>query len=172
MAWPSDMGNANAYMLQAGAALIVIKIAEDRFRIISNRPHVLSYLPKEAKIKEIFWQSDFTVSCRQVESYQRGRVFLMGDAAHIHSPAGGRGMNLGMEDACVLAKLIDSAQTEQYTGLRYPVGKKAMRLTDRLFKMATLSNPLACLLRNVLLKYLLSRSFIQARIIQKIAGLK
>jgi 2-polyprenyl-6-methoxyphenol hydroxylase-like FAD-dependent oxidoreductase len=163
--------DANVYMLKAGVALIIIRIAEGRYRIITNHPNALNYLPQEAKVKEIFWQSDFKVSCRQVKSYQNGRVFLMGDAAHIHSPAGGRGMNLGMEDASVLAELIDIDQTERYTQLRHPIGKKVIKITSRLFKVATLSNPLACVLRNLLLKCLLSRKFIQLKIIEKIAGL-
>ncbi|MDF2939661.1 MAG: Pentachlorophenol monooxygenase [Gammaproteobacteria bacterium] len=167
-----DQGDANVYMLKNGIALIIIRIAESRYRIISNHPDALSYLPKAAKVKQIFWQSDFKVSCRQVQSYQKGRVFLMGDAAHIHSPAGGRGMNLGIEDACILAALIDSEQTDQYSELRYPVGKKVIKLTSRLFRVATLKSPFACVLRNFLLKCLLARKFIQMKVIRQIAGLQ
>ncbi|MDF2691481.1 MAG: Pentachlorophenol monooxygenase, partial [Gammaproteobacteria bacterium] len=172
MDWPKQQGDANIFLLKAGMTLIVIKIAEGRYRIISNQPNALNYLPSYAKVQHIFWQSDFKISCRQVDRYQNGRVFLMGDAAHIHSPAGGRGMNLGIEDAFVLAGLIDSDQVQQYTKLRHPVGKKVIKLTQRLFKIATLKQALSCVLRNLLLKYLLSRKSIQLKVAEKLTGLK
>ena len=49
------------------------------------------------------WLASFRINERKVADYRAGRVFLAGDAAHIHSPAGGQGMNTGMQDACNLA---------------------------------------------------------------------
>ena len=49
------------------------------------------------------WLTSFRINERKVANYRAGRVFLAGDAAHIHSPAGGQGMNTGMQDACNLA---------------------------------------------------------------------
>jgi len=160
------------FLLKDGNIVLILKIADHRYRVISNHPEVLTHLPADAKVNHIFWQSDFKVSCRQVSDYQKGRVFLMGDAAHIHSPAGGQGMNLGMEDACVLASLIDSNQVSQYTQLRHPKGKKIIKFTSSLFKIATLKSPILCAIRNLLLKYLASKAFVQKRIIIKLAGLQ
>jgi 2-polyprenyl-6-methoxyphenol hydroxylase-like FAD-dependent oxidoreductase len=53
--------------------------------------------------------------------FQQGRTFLAGDAAHIHSPVGGRGMNIGIEDAFVFTKLLSIDRTEMYNDLRRPV---------------------------------------------------
>ena len=50
-----------------------------------------------------------------------GNVFLMGDAAHVHAPIGGRGMNLGIEDAFVFANLLREGKLDEYNSLRYPV---------------------------------------------------
>jgi 2-polyprenyl-6-methoxyphenol hydroxylase-like FAD-dependent oxidoreductase len=66
-------------------------------------------------VHDILWQSDFTVSVRQAEAYQVGRVFLVGDAAHIHSPLGARGMNLGIEDATLLARRIVNGGLDRYS---------------------------------------------------------
>jgi 2-polyprenyl-6-methoxyphenol hydroxylase-like FAD-dependent oxidoreductase len=93
------------------------------------------------------WLTSFEVRHARVPAYRWGRVFLAGDAAHIHSPAGGQGMNTGMQDAFNLAwklaavvngdagdRLLDSYQTE-----RLPVAQNVITFTDRLTKAATLS---------------------------------
>ena len=59
--------------------------------------------PGNIHLHDPFWLSGFRINERKVKDYQRGRVFLAGDAAHIHSPAGGQGMNTGMQDAFNLA---------------------------------------------------------------------
>jgi len=109
--------------------------AEGRGRLVMTHPNALDSLPRGMTIKEVFWQSAFRVSYRQVSSYQQGNVFLAGDAAHIHSPAGGRGMNLGIEDAATLAWLIETGQTSKYTALRHPVGKNVLKFTRYPTKM-------------------------------------
>lgn len=59
--------------------------------------------PAGVRITEPVWQADFRVHARQASRFRRGRVFLAGDAAHVHSPAGGQGMNNGLQDSHALA---------------------------------------------------------------------
>jgi 2-polyprenyl-6-methoxyphenol hydroxylase-like FAD-dependent oxidoreductase len=61
------------------------------------------------------WKSTFTVNHRVCHHFHEGNVFLGGDAAHIHSPVGGRGMNIGFEDALVFTELFRKGQLEKYT---------------------------------------------------------
>ena len=82
------------------------------------------------------WQTDFKISYRQAASYQKDNIFIAGDAAHIHSPVGGRGMNLGIEDACWLAWLIEQGRAAEYTSLRHPVGSYVLRFTHRFTSFA------------------------------------
>jgi 2-polyprenyl-6-methoxyphenol hydroxylase-like FAD-dependent oxidoreductase len=86
------------------------------------------------------WLVWFEVHHGQVERYRHGRVLLAGDAAHVHSPAGGQGMNTGMQDAVNLAwklALVDAGRAGQalldtYHAERYPVGAAVVRQTTRL----------------------------------------
>ena len=59
-----------------------------------------------AKVTDVIWSSRFRIHHRLASAYRDRRLFLMGDAAHVHSPAGGQGMNCGLVDACVLGQLL------------------------------------------------------------------
>ena len=93
------------------------------------------------------WLTSFEIHHARVPAYRWGRVFLTGDAAHIHSPAGGQGMNTGMQDAFNLAwKLAaviggQAGQTllDSYEAERIPVADGVIAFTDRLTRAGTLS---------------------------------
>ncbi|WP_344920394.1 FAD-dependent monooxygenase [Streptosporangium oxazolinicum] len=94
------------------------------------------------------WLSRVRGDERQVLRYRVGRVFLAGDAAHVHSPEGGQGMNAGLQDAANLAwKLAAEARgwapdglLDTYHAERYPIGRKVMRISSTLFTVAMGSN--------------------------------
>ncbi|MFF0483959.1 FAD-dependent oxidoreductase [Streptomyces sp. NPDC004435] len=103
------------------------------------------------------WISRFHSDERQVPAYRVGRVFLAGDAAHVHSPAGGQGMNTGLQDAANLSwkliavhrgdapdpeALLDSYQTE-----RHPVGAMVLRSSGALIRLAMAHTPVTRALR-------------------------
>lgn len=109
-----------------------IPMGQGMGRFFTTRPDSLNNLPADAKVRHVLWETDFNIRYRQVQSYQQGRVFLAGDAAHIHSPVGGRGMNLGIEDACWFAFLAAENRLDEYTALRHPVGASVLKLTSAL----------------------------------------
>ena len=117
-----------------------IPMGEGFGRFISTRPDCLNSLPPDAKVGEVVWDTDFKISYRQAATYQDHNVFLAGDAAHIHSPVGGRGMNLGMEDACWLAYLLQQGREAEYTALRHPVGADVLTFTHRFTRFARASS--------------------------------
>jgi 2-polyprenyl-6-methoxyphenol hydroxylase-like FAD-dependent oxidoreductase len=96
------------------------------------------------------WSSAFQIHHRQADTYRAGSVFVAGDAAHIHSPAGAQGMNTGIQDAVnlgwKLALVCRGVATERlldtYELERRPVGAFVLRFTDRAFTAATSSSPL------------------------------
>ena len=84
------------------------------------------------------WSSRFLSERRQARHYRKDRVFIAGDAAHVHSPLGGQGMNTGIGDAMNLGwKLVAAVRgsapswlLDSYEGERHPVGAAVLRLTD------------------------------------------
>jgi 2-polyprenyl-6-methoxyphenol hydroxylase-like FAD-dependent oxidoreductase len=96
-------------------------------------------------VRDPVWLSHFRLHHRQIEHYRKGRVFLAGDAAHIHSPVGAQGMNTGIQDAWNLGwKLAlvtqgsaDPRLLDSYDAERWPVGRFLLRYTDRLFATFT-----------------------------------
>lgn len=75
--------------------------------MISNFSDYQHSIPESAyKLGREVWKSSFIVNHRVCHQFQQGNVFLGGDAAHIHSPVGGRGMNIGFEDALVFSELL------------------------------------------------------------------
>jgi 2-polyprenyl-6-methoxyphenol hydroxylase-like FAD-dependent oxidoreductase len=106
-------------------------------------------------VQRVNWFSTYRVHHRVTDRFRRGRAFVLGDAAHIHSPAGGQGMNTGIGDAINLAwklasviggrasdRLLDSYEAE-----RIGFARRLVATTDRVFSFATAEGPVADFLR-------------------------
>jgi 2-polyprenyl-6-methoxyphenol hydroxylase-like FAD-dependent oxidoreductase len=117
------------------------------------------------------WQSTFRISFRQVSTYQQGSAFLAGDAAHIHSPVGARGMNLGIEDACWLAWLMAEGRTPEYTALGWPAGRTVLDFTDQQTRQITSRGLWADVLRRYLGPAFLKVPILRRRQLARLAGL-
>lgn len=157
--------------LQPEHAMLVLPLGRRRFRIVTTVPDALDRLPMGRVVGEPAWTADFTTSHRIVDTYGAGRVFLAGDAAHLHSPAGGRGMNLGIEDATVLANRIVGGGLESYSLDRRRVGLSVITQTERMLTMVTLRNPIVRALRNTALRCLIPMEPVQARLRPMLMGL-
>jgi 2-polyprenyl-6-methoxyphenol hydroxylase-like FAD-dependent oxidoreductase len=100
-------------------------------------------------VTELVWGSRFRIHHRVADTYRVGRILLAGDAAHVHSPAGGQGMNLGIQDAVALADALTAVLTgapdgvlDDYAAARRPIAAQVIALTDRLTRLATLPRAL------------------------------
>jgi 2-polyprenyl-6-methoxyphenol hydroxylase-like FAD-dependent oxidoreductase len=129
-----------------------------------------------AFVHEVLWGSRFRVHHRIADSYRAGRVVLAGDAAHVHSPAGGLGMNAGILDATTLADALvaalagDTGALDAYGAQRRPVAEQIVALADRLTRMATV-RPGLRRLRNLLLSTLSRLPAVRRRLAWRLSGL-
>ncbi|MCH7229474.1 FAD-dependent monooxygenase [Glycomyces sp. L485] len=124
------------------------------------------------------WISRFHSDERQVPRYRVGRVLLAGDAAHCHTPAGGQGMNTGIQDAANLswrlaafARGADPGMLDGYHAERHPVGEEVLRSSGRMARMATLHSRPAVALRNALAPLVLGSAGITRRVAMQVSGL-
>jgi 2-polyprenyl-6-methoxyphenol hydroxylase-like FAD-dependent oxidoreductase len=122
-----------------------------KFEDISNR--AIKHL--KVDVQKVNWFSTYHVHHRVAEHFRKGRAFLVGDAAHIHSPAGGQGMNTGIGDAINLAwklaavvrghapdRLLDSYEAE-----RIGFARRLVATTDRVFSFVTAEGRIADIIR-------------------------
>ena len=148
------------YWARAGLT-VVAPLPGDIFRIVApvpeapenpSVPFVQEILdsrgPGKGRIvvTDIIWGSRFRIHHRVADTYRAGRLLLAGDAAHVHSPAGGQGMNLGIQDAVALSRgtctsvLAGGPESvlDEYSESRRPIARQVVALTDRLTRLATL----------------------------------
>ena len=136
-------------------------------------------VPTPVVVSNPIWLSYFRIHCRMLNRFRQGRVFFAGDAAHIHSPTGGQGMNTGIQDAYNLAwklglvyhgigqpQLLDSYDAE-----RRPVAKNILRFTDITLKIMMLRHPVLRAISDRLASFLLGSEIVQQRFLRKIAML-
>ena len=114
-----------------------------------------TYTGGTVRLHDPVWMTNFRLHHRAAARYRAGRVFLAGDAAHVHSPAGAQGMNTGIQDAVnlgwklaqILRGVADPALLDTYEAERAPIGRMVLRFTDRAFTIATSTQPIVRLAR-------------------------
>ena len=129
------------------------------------------------EVSDAVWKAWFRISHRMVERYGSGRAHLAGDAAHIHSPAGGQGMNMGIQDAfnlgwkvaLVARGVAGPGLLASYEAERMPVARAVVTLTDRMTRAATAQNPAVQHLRNWLLPVLMGIPFVKEAMVERLA---
>jgi hypothetical protein len=111
------------------------------------------------------WFAMYQLHHRMASKFRDRRCFLIGDAAHIHSPAGGQGMNTGLQDAynlawklaAVIKKQTEASILNSFEQERMPVAKRLLRTTDRMFNIGIAQNRLVRRMRNWLLPFVLNK---------------
>ncbi|MEP9376073.1 FAD-dependent oxidoreductase [Aquabacter sp. CN5-332] len=176
MAWPISRDEVTLFFSLEGFVMVApLPGAPDRYRIVATSDALPEALDTafvqemldvrgtgvgEAQVRETVWASRFHIHHRVVSTPRAGRILLCGDAAHLHSPAGGQGMNTGIQDAVTLATpLAEALRSGSETGIeawapaRHEVAKKVVGLTDKMTRVAALSSTTGRMVRNAALSF-------------------
>ena len=178
----------NIYLWQDGLHLFFPMRGKDRWRVIGILPkhlrarddlafeETVPAIRREAgadlSFKQCHWFSTYRIDHRCAERFRDRRCLLLGDAAHVHSPAGGQGMNTGLQDAynlawklaLVVAGRAEAALLDTYEGERLPVARRLLRSTDRLFALLVSDSWFAGLLRTRLIAWIVARAMTVERV--------
>ncbi|MFM9904566.1 MAG: FAD-dependent monooxygenase [Pyrinomonadaceae bacterium] len=170
--WKYGSGGLFAFLMRDNLLVVFTMDGENRYRIVGTFPEefakdegdilyeeIEEQIRKDAEIEfditNVNWFSTYKVHTRHVERFSKGRCFLAGDAAHIHTPAGAQGMNTGIQDgynlawklAFVLKGHADDKLLETYNEERLPNAENLLRTTDRFFNLVANPNPLFAFFR-------------------------
>jgi 2-polyprenyl-6-methoxyphenol hydroxylase-like FAD-dependent oxidoreductase len=170
MDWPLSRDEVTLFYSPQGL-VVVAPLPDERFRIVATvdeAPDVPSLEFMQAvidasgpttnpgRIRDVAWSSRFHIHHRVAQSSRKDRVLLCGDAAHVHSPAGGQGMNTGIQDSTSLAEALaetladgDETRLDMWAAQRHRVAKDVVALTDRITRVATMKSPTGKALRNL-----------------------
>ncbi len=187
---PLSPHEAQLFLADDGPAAIFPLPEPETYRLIGaiplnghdGRPHLEMQLSDwqrlvadrsglELELRDPTWMTSFTIRQSIVQHYRRGRAFLAGDAAHIHSPVGGQGMNLGIHDAINLSwKLAlvcrgdaPAALLDSYEAERRPIGRRVLRATQWLTRAVTLHGRMITSMRDGLLEALTQSHAVRER---------
>ena len=170
MDWPLSREEVTLFFAPKGL-VVVAPLPNERFRIVATvdeAPEVPSLefmqaildargpTTRPARLHDVAWSSRFHIHHRVAQTPRKGRVLLCGDAAHVHSPAGGQGMNTGIQDSVSLAEALmstlrdgDEARLDAWAAQRHKVASDVVTLTDRMTRVATMKSPTGQTLRNI-----------------------
>lgn len=173
-----DQNQANLFLGDASFNAFFPMNGKGRFRLIGRLPDhlkedanfddVLFYLQKQLpfslKVNSCNWFTTYNLHHRMASRFATKKCFLIGDAAHVHSPVGGQGMNTGLQDAYNLAWKLAGVIKNQirqeilssYAEERMPVARTLLKTTDRAFTILISNNILVKTVRKLLIKYLIS----------------
>ncbi len=185
--FPFDASTMHMFLFPEDGPILLFPTVGDRARVFAEirDPEEKQRAPSSEWLQEVIarrhlkiaiadahWVTTFETRHAQVRRYRVGRVFLAGDAAHVHSPAGGQGMNTGMQDAFNLGWKLALAATsdvrdallDSYHAERHPIAARVIEMTTDVARVGTTESRYLRDLRNVFLHFASRFSFAQHRV--------
>jgi 2-polyprenyl-6-methoxyphenol hydroxylase-like FAD-dependent oxidoreductase len=179
---PSELGPVAIFPISATRRRIVATIDNpegDAPSLELVRRVLAERAPSGIEARSLHWSSYFRIHHRHTSRLRSGRIFIAGDAAHLHSPFGGQGMNTGLHDAWNLVWKLDlsvhglgnEALLDSYAAERLPVIKDVVETTDYLTKAMATANPFAQALRDTLIPMVSRLAPFQHAFVQRLSEL-
>jgi 2-polyprenyl-6-methoxyphenol hydroxylase-like FAD-dependent oxidoreductase len=179
---PSELGPIAIFPMSATRRRIVATIENTEDDVPSLelvRKILAERAPSGIEARALHWSSYFRIHHRQVGQLRVGRIFIAGDAAHIHSPFGGQGMNTGLHDVWNLVWKLDlvlhgrgnERLLESYSAERRPVIKQVIETTDFLTKAMGTPSKLAQILRDTIIPMVSRLAPFQHALVQRLSEL-
>jgi 2-polyprenyl-6-methoxyphenol hydroxylase-like FAD-dependent oxidoreductase len=179
---PSEFGPAAIFPMSATRRRLVATVERqegDAPSLSLVRAILLQRAPAGLEAKVLHWSSYFRIHHRHASELRSGRVFIAGDAAHIHSPFGGQGMNTGLHDVWNLVWKLDlflkghgtNQLLDSYTAERVPVIRSVIETTDLLTKVMGTASRLAQVLRNAVIPMVSQLAPFQHAFVQRLSEL-
>jgi 2-polyprenyl-6-methoxyphenol hydroxylase-like FAD-dependent oxidoreductase len=188
--WSRPAEEVHAFFRGRGGPLVAFPMREHRWRLVlplagerdAEAPDLAEIqrlvderAPELIVASDPTWLASFRCHRRSTYVYRQGRVLLAGDAVHIHSPAGGQGMNTGITDAhnlgwklaLVAARTAPEALLDSYGREREPVAERVLSLTHTLVRLGTMTNPAQRALRNTVFSAALRAGPIHRRAVRR-----
>lgn len=170
MSWPLSRDEVTLFYSPKGL-VVTAPLPHGRFRVVATvdsapeRPSIdfmQSVLDARGpsanpgRIYEVVWSSRFHIHHRVAQTPRRGHVLLCGDSAHVHSPAGGQGMNTGIQDSISLAQALietlrdgEEVRLDAWAAERHRIAANVVAFTDRMTRIATMESATGQTLRNM-----------------------
>jgi len=183
--YPYPDTEASVYWHKDGA-FVIFPISPGRYRVLADLPLTSGAVPPAPTLPQVqgiidrrgpgrmtafdpIWLAGFRINGRKVKDYRSGRAFLLGDAARVHSPAGGQGMNTGMQDAfnltwklaLVIRNTCGDRLLDSYSPERSAVGDEVLKEAARLTAVGTLKNSTLQACRNLGSQFMLGFTAVQ-----------
>ncbi len=194
MSWPTPRTEVSLHLSPEGVTVVapLPDDADNRYRVVATVDEAPEHPTLDdvqtllnargpagdIRVDEVLWSSRFRVHHRVADHYRAGRAFLAGDAAHVHSPAGGQGMNTGIQDAALLATLLAKVTAgepdsilDTYETVRRPIALDVVAFTDRMTKMATLQSAPVRFARNTALRLVSRIPAVRAKLAYQLSEL-
>ncbi|MGN6571578.1 MAG: FAD-dependent oxidoreductase [Pseudolabrys sp.] len=192
MEWPLSREEVTLFYSPDGL-VVVAPLPDDHFRIVATVDEAPEQPPARfiqdlldrrgptaspGRIRDVTWSSRFHIQHRVAAQLRRGRVLICGDAAHVHSPAGGQGMNTGIQDGVSLGAALaavlkdgDDARLDAWAEARHRVASEVVEMTDRLTRVAVMKSRVGQHLRNAAVSLAGHVPQVRAAVARKLAEL-